>query len=121
PNQLGQIAALWGMQNLGQWVAGERAEILARKAAMINGFKALPNWKLLGCGAYFAYVEHPYPMPSDELAKRLVHEAAILMLPGTMFQPIDNVDGKRQLRIAFANVDAAGIAEMFSRLKALKL
>ena len=121
PSQLGQIGALWGMQNLGQWVAGERAEILSRRAAMINGFKALPDWKLLGCGAYFAYVEHPFAMPSDELAKRLVHEAAILMLPGTMFQPSDNMDGKRQLRIAFANVDAAGIAEMFHRLSTLKL
>ena len=36
PNQLGQIAALWGMQNLGQWLAGERAEILARRAAMVS-------------------------------------------------------------------------------------
>ncbi|HEX9858219.1 MAG TPA: aminotransferase class I/II-fold pyridoxal phosphate-dependent enzyme, partial [Paracoccaceae bacterium] len=121
PGQLGQIGALWGMRNLGQWVAGERAEILTRRAAMINGFKALPDWTLLGCGAYFAYVEHPYAMASDSLAKRLVHDAAILMLPGTMFQPADNAEGKRQLRIAFANVDAAGIAEMFTRLRALAL
>ena len=121
PSQLGQIAALWGMRNLAQWVAGERDEILARRAAMTAGFAALPDWKLLGCGAYFAYVEHPYPMPSDELAKRLVHEAAILMLPGTMFQPASHPEGARQLRIAFANIDAAGITEMFHRLAALRL
>ena len=60
PGQLGQIGALWGMRNLAQWVAGERAEILARRTAMTTGFKALPDWRLLGCGAYFAYVEHPY-------------------------------------------------------------
>ena len=30
PNQLGQIAALWGLQNMAQWCAGERAEILDR-------------------------------------------------------------------------------------------
>jgi hypothetical protein len=47
------------MRNLSQWVAGERAEILARRAAMTAGFAALPDWTLLGCGAYFAYVEHP--------------------------------------------------------------
>ncbi len=116
PSQLGQIGALWGMRNLGQWVSGERAEILARKQAMISGFSALPDWKLLGCGAYFAYVEHPFALPSDQLCKRLVAEAGLLMLPGTMFQPDGAEAGKRQIRIAFANADAAGIGQMFGRL-----
>lgn len=118
PSQLGQIGALWGMRNLKDWVAGERLEILARKAAMLNGFKDLPGWRLLGCGAYFAYAEHPYPMTSPALAKRLVAEAGILMLPGTMFQPSTHPEGAHQMRIAFANADAAGLAEMFARLRA---
>lgn len=118
PSQLGQIGALWGMRNLSQWVAGERGEILARRRAMTEGFHALKGWRLLGCGAYFAYVEHPFAMASDALCKRLVHEASLLMLPGTMFQPEGSEAGKRQIRIAFANVDAAGIAEMFRRLAA---
>jgi aspartate/methionine/tyrosine aminotransferase len=119
PGQLGQIAALWGMRNLSQWVAGERAEILARRASMTGGFAALPGWRLLGCGAYFAYVEHPFAEASDKLARRLVHDAAILMLPGTMFQPASHPEGARQLRIAFANIDAQGIAELFRRLALL--
>ena len=119
PSQLGQIAALWGMQNLGQWVAGERDEILARRDAMVQGFAALPDWRLLGCGAYFAYVEHPYPMASDALCKALVTKASLLMLPGTMFQPQGL--GGNQIRIAFANVDKAGIAEVFKRLSSLVL
>jgi aspartate/methionine/tyrosine aminotransferase len=119
PSQLGQIAALWGMQNLTQWVAGERAEILSRRAAMTAGFSALPDWTLLGCGAYFAYVAHPYPMASDALCKRLVTEAGLLMLPGTMFQPAGQ--GLSQIRIAFANVNATGIAEVFKRLSTLTL
>ncbi len=41
-------------------------------------------------------------------------DASLLMLPGTMFQPEGSLAGKRQIRIAFANVDAAGIAEMFA-------
>lgn len=119
PSQLGQIGALWGMRNLGQWVAGERAEILARRTAMTGGFAALTGWQLLGCGAYFAYVEHPFALPSDQLAKRLVHEAGILMLPGTMFQPEGSAEGQRQLRIAFANIDTTGITQLFARLAAL--
>ncbi|MDP3264094.1 MAG: aminotransferase [Tabrizicola sp.] len=120
PSQLGQIGALWGMRNLSQWVAGERDEILARRKAMVGGFAALPGWKLLGCGAYFAYVEHPFDMASDALCKQLVTDASMLMLPGTMFQPPGSAAGKRQIRIAFANVDAAGIAEMFRRLAAFR-
>ncbi|MBP9047308.1 MAG: aminotransferase [Tabrizicola sp.] len=116
PSQLGQIGALWGMRNLGQWLAGERDEILARRKAMTEGFKSLPGWKLLGCGAYFAYVEHPFDMASDALCKRLVAEASLLMLPGTMFQPEGSAAGRRQIRIAFANVDAQGIAEVIRRL-----
>jgi len=119
PNQLGQIAALWGMQNLTQWVAGERDEILTRRAAMQTGFKALPDWKLLGCGAYFAYVEHPYAMASDTLCRDLVTRASLLMLPGTMFQPPGL--GDKQIRIAFANVDTTGIAQVFTRLSTLTL
>ena len=116
PGQLGQIAALWGMRNLGQWVAGERDEILARRAAMVSGFAALAGWKLLGCGAYFAYVEHPFAEGSEELCKRAVYEAGVLMLPGTMFQPETHAEGQRQIRIAFANVDRTGIATLFQRL-----
>ena len=120
PSQLGQIGALWGLRNLAQWVAGERAEILSRRAAMTDGFDALQGWRLLGCGAYFAYVEHPFDLASDALCKRMVTDQSLLMLPGTMFQPDGSPEGKRQIRIAFANVDAAGIAEMFKRLRAFQ-
>jgi len=119
PGQLGQIGALWGMRNLPQWVAGERAEILTRRKAMMDGFKGLEGWSLLGCGAYFAYAAHPFVEDSLALCKRLVRDASVLMLPGTMFQPTDAPEGARQVRIAFANVDATGIAELFGRLKSL--
>ncbi len=120
-SQLGQTGALWGLRNLEQWVAGERADILSRRAAMARGIEALEGWKLLGCGAYFAYVEHPFAMPSQELAPALVREAGILMLPGTMFMPDDDAAGTRQMRIAFANIGHEGIAGMLERLAGLQL
>jgi len=123
PNQLGQRAALWGMENLGDWLADERTEILARRAAMKAGFATLPDWQLLGCGAYFAYVAHPFERPSDAVAKSLVQDAAVLMLPGTMFGPTRAQGGSGRaeatLRIAFANADTRGIATLFDRLGAL--
>ena len=118
PAQLGQKAALWGMQNLAQWLAGERAEILDRRAAIEDGFSKLADrgWQLLGCGAYFAYVRHPFALPSDQLAPWLVKEAGVLLLPGTMFHPKGASAGKQELRIAFANIDRAGITTLFDRL-----
>ncbi|SFE69058.1 Aspartate/methionine/tyrosine aminotransferase [Sulfitobacter brevis] len=123
PAQIGQHAALWGMQNLSQWLAGERAEILARRAAITAQFPRLETqgWRLLGLGGYFAYVEHPYDMSSADLAPKLVRDAAVLCLPGTMFCPDTDPRGAAQLRIAFANLDAAGITVLFDRLAALRL
>ena len=120
PSQLGQIGALWGMQNLGQWLAGERDEILTRRRAIADGFPVLAGkgWELMGLGAYFAYVRHPFETPSNLLAPDLVHSAGLLCLPGTMFHPEGTQEAKQQLRIAFANLDADGIAQMYSRLAA---
>lgn len=123
PNQLGQRAALWGIENLDDWLAGERLEILDRRAAIEDHFPRLAakGWRLLGCGAYFAYLAHPFDMPSNVLAQRLVSAAGILALPGTMFMPDDVEGGARQLRIAFANIDRAGIETLFDRLENLTL
>ncbi|WP_299140769.1 aminotransferase [uncultured Tateyamaria sp.] len=123
PGQLGQYAALWGLENLGQWVASERDEILARRAAITDGFPQLEakGWSLMGLGAYFAYVTHPFALSSANLAPRLVREAGILCLPGTMFWPDGDERGACQLRIAFANLDANGIADLYTRLSALDL
>ena len=121
PAQIGQHAALWGLRNLGPWLAGERATILDRRAAIAEGFATLAarGWKLLGLGAYFAYVEHPLAMPSDILARRLATEAGVLLLPATMFTPPGDAAAARQLRIAFANIDRAGIKALFGRLETL--
>lgn len=121
PNQLGQIGALWGMRNLDGWLAGERAEILARRAAIHENLDCLSDrgWQLLGCGAYFAYLRHPFARPSDTLAPLLVREAGILLLPGTMFRPAQDKEGRQEVRVAFANIDRAGIGQLFERLAGL--
>ncbi|WP_424942927.1 aminotransferase [Aliiroseovarius crassostreae] len=118
PSQLGQHAALWGMRNLGDWLAGERQEILSRAQTVREGFALLKarGWTLMGCGAYFAYLQHPFELPSDQLARKLVDQSSILALPGTMFTPIADPDGVRQLRVAFANIDRAGIGVFLKRL-----
>ncbi len=123
PSQVGQFAALTGIRTLDQWLAGERDEILDRRAAIAEGFPALAaqGWRLKGLGAYFAYVAHPYDLPADVIARRLVAEAGVLLLPATMFVPETDPTGTRHLRIAFANLDRAGIGALFERLSGLTI
>ncbi|GGX61476.1 hypothetical protein GCM10007385_33210 [Tateyamaria omphalii] len=123
PGQIGQYAALWGLENLGDWVAGERDEILARRKAITDGLPVLADkgWELMGLGAYFAYMKHPFDMSSADLAPKLVQDPGILCLPGTMFWPEGASEGRQQLRIAFANLDASGISDLYTRLSALSL
>ncbi|KEJ89508.1 aminotransferase [Sulfitobacter donghicola] len=123
PNQVGQHAALWGMQNLDQWLAGERDEILKRRAAITDNMPTLAaqGWTLLGLGGYFAYLRHPFAMGSADLAPALVREAGVLTLPGSMFYPKGDPAGARELRIAFANLDSSGIGELFDRLSKVEL
>ena len=122
PNQLGQHAALWGMRNLGEWVAGERLEILDRRAAIAENFAPMAEagWKLMGLGAYFAYLEHPFDMSSDALAQAMVRDIHVLALPGTMFNPEGAAEGAKQMRIAFANVARPDIERLFARMSAYR-
>ena len=121
PNQLGQRAALWGMENLGPWLAEQRLEILDRSKAIIDGFPALSDkgWAIEGCGAYFAWMRHPFDIPSDQLAQKMVQDVGVLCLPGTMFVPDGDDSGKQALRIAFANIDRAGVGQLYDRLTQL--
>ena len=115
----GQMAALWGLENLEAWLAGERLEILERRAAMRDGLDRVPGWEVMGCGAYFAYVRHPFDAPAPDVAKRLLAQIGVLMLPGTMFRPDTDPRGSREMRIAFANADTRQIADLVARLQSL--
>ena len=44
----------------------------------------LTNWKLKGCGAYFAYVEYPFDVPSDTLCKQLLSSKVTYILSANL-------------------------------------
>ncbi|NCV18686.1 MAG: aminotransferase, partial [Rhodobacterales bacterium] len=107
PPQLGQYAANWGLNNLEAWAAERRTEILQRAKHFSEKFQPLSaaGWSLKGCGAYFAFVEHPFEDGSNILAPLILRDQGILLMPGTMFYPKHNPLGSRSFRIAFANID----------------
>lgn len=83
---------------------------------MAQGMAGLPGWRAKGCGACFAWVEHPFGMPAPRLARRLVAGAGVLLLPATMFM----AEAARHVRIAFANVGVAAIAALTGRLRGFR-
>ncbi|MEL7464513.1 MAG: aminotransferase [Pseudomonadota bacterium] len=119
PNQIGQIGALEGLKTLSQFVAGERAELIARRDALKAAFdEGMNGWRICGAGAYFAYLEHPFDMGSEALAQQLVRDQSLLLLPGTFFAPPGDAQAERTVRVAYANVGIDGIREAMARLKA---
>ena len=77
------------------------------------------GWSLRGCGAYFAFVDHPFKEGSETLAPLILRDQGILLMPGTMFYPKYDLHGPRTFRIAFANIDKNKITTLLERLKNL--
>lgn len=126
PARMGQIAALAGLASADEFAAAERREFASRRTALETAFVTNPGgWRLLSAGAFFAYVAHPFDADSDVVAKALVDDQAMLILPGTMFAPRreDGGDGmaERTCRIAFANVGPARLSAIKDRLEAFKM
>ncbi len=119
-NQIAQHAALFGLRNLQTWLERERTRISGRQTAIEIGFDTLGDWRLMKCGAYFAYVRHPFGISSEDVVRQLLDKESLLVLPDTMFAPRDSkpraVETGKHLRIAFANVDKAGISDFFRRI-----
>ncbi|SDB05619.1 Aspartate/methionine/tyrosine aminotransferase [Belnapia rosea] len=110
----GQIALSWGLGALDEWREANRVEMQTRAEAVRAAFSRLQGWELQSLGAYFAYVRHPFGETSAwKVAERLASEHGLLCLPGPAF-----MGREAHVRIAFANVDAAGIVTMEERLRA---
>jgi aspartate/methionine/tyrosine aminotransferase len=113
-----QLVLPWAIPELADWRAANRAEILARADAFIAALSGVPGWSIRSIGAYFAYVEHPFPHHSaTQVAELLARERGVLCLPGSYFGP----GQERYLRVAFANVGIGAIEELPGRLAGLAL
>ena len=118
PAQTGQFAAQWGLEHLDDWVEHERQGTIQKLAQFRQAFDRLRpyGWTLLGSGAYFAYVAHPFAMSSVQAAKAVLREGHVLALPGAFFSPDENRLGHDHLRVAFANIDGETIETFVDRL-----
>ena len=113
--QIGQHAALYGLDALTPWRAQKRQLMRDRRIALQDAFRANDlSYELVSSGAFFGYVRHPFSdMDASAVARRLAVDFGVLSLPGSAFGP----DQQCYLRFAFANLDADLMAELVSRLK----
>ena len=114
--RIAQDAALFGLNNLADWVAEKRAMINGRRDAVRKIFRSNDlGYGLISSGAYFAYVRHPFQNhAARDVARRLADEYNILCLPGTFFGP----NQEQCLRLAYANATAEEMPVLADRLKA---
>ena len=72
-----------------------------------------PAFRLISCGAFFAYIDHPFgDRPSLDVAKQLLADASLVTWPGSFF----GSDQDRYIRLAFANARYDEIEEIVRRL-----
>lgn len=116
PSHIGQRAALFGLERMGEWKRARRDDMAARAETLARVMVGDPGgFRMVSSGAFFAYLAHPYPKASAvEVARALVRQQGVFTLPGPIFGA--GQDGF--LRAAFANVDDAGIAALGERLAA---
>jgi len=109
----GQLAAVYGLQNLHDWKL-EKANELAVRAVAIREAFAHPDlqYRLVSAGAYFAYVEHPFDASARDVVRRLIEEQEIVCLPGSYF----GRDQEQFFRFAFANVHERHFDDVVGRL-----
>lgn len=113
-----QHAVKFGMERLGSWVAENRGMMERRHRVFKTEFEKGGNaFALAASGPFFGWVRHPFPGKTGrEVARRLVREAGILLLPGEVFGP----GLESYLRLAFGNIKEETIPEAVARFRGLK-
>ena len=116
PPRISQDAACFALEHLNAWRDSKAQLMLERVDAMRHAFThSRLRYQLVSCGAYFAYVRHPFDgSASLDVARDLADRQNLLCLPGSFFGPQQD----DYLRLAFANVESRRFEELVERLLA---
>ena len=114
-----QHAVMYGFQHLGGWVAQNRVMMERRHEVFKAEFAKGENpFRLVASGPFFGWVRHPVAGATGrEVAKRLVEESGLLLLPGEVFGP--GLEG--YLRLAFGNIREETIPEAVARFREFRV
>jgi aspartate/methionine/tyrosine aminotransferase len=114
PPRISQAAAMFALDNLSAWREAKSRLMKERVGALRERFaRSNLGYQLISCGAYFAYVRHPFRgSASIDVARRLADKQNVLCLPGSFFGPRQD----DYLRFAFANVESDRFEGLIDRL-----
>ncbi len=112
--RIGQEAALAGLRHAGEWRSVQTERIADLHRQFQGVMQAEPGgFELVSSGAYFGWVRHPWPQRSTlDVIGELLTTRDVLAIPGTAFTP----DDRSMIRMSFANLNAAEIDELATRL-----
>jgi len=112
---ISQRVALAGLTRSRDWLK-ERADEMGEKIRWLKSYSFTnPALKLVSAGAFFAYVGFDLDCDSFTLAKRLLKDHQVLVIPGEVF-------GRSQrgyFRIACGGVDIADLESAMARLECI--
>ena len=109
--RLGQHMALAGIQMAQDWLRDWRGRIEQRERLLRRAFQSLPGYDIVASGAYFAWMRFDADVDSVSMATHWIEQRGIMALPAAYFG-----SDQAALRLAFANIDEAGIDELARRL-----
>lgn len=114
-----QHAVKFGLEHLSGWVADNRVMMERRHEVFKTEFNKPGNaFQLVTSGPFFGWVRHPFAGTTGrEVARRMVREAGLLLLPGEVFGP--GLEG--YLRLAFGNIREEAIPEAVARFRCFPL
>ncbi|KAJ3743436.1 pyridoxal phosphate-dependent transferase [Lentinula detonsa] len=88
--------------------------------------KEAPRWRVVSQGAYYAFVQHPFPdHGSEEICRKLVEEVGVRVLPGSFFfdkevavtsEAPSMRELDRYIRFSVANVSDEKVVQVCRRL-----
>ncbi|MCX6113334.1 MAG: aminotransferase class I/II-fold pyridoxal phosphate-dependent enzyme [Proteobacteria bacterium] len=117
--RISQLAALIGLRECRGWLSEKVEYVNSNVREFTKLFNAnLKEFKLSSCGAFFAYVKHPYRSKTATQAAELIASKTDMMtLPGLIFGPKQ----ESFLRLAFGSLSGKNelnqVVERFSNLE----
>ena len=93
------------------WLRDWRGRIERRERLLRRAFQSLSGYQIVASGAYFAWMRFDADVDSVGMATHWIEQLGIMALPAAYFG-----SDQPALRLAFANIDEAGIDELANRL-----
>lgn len=112
--RIGQEAAWAGLTRARAWRTARARELAAKQRQFAAVMAQRPGgFELVTSGGFFGWIRHPFAgRPTGDVARDLVVEHDMLVIPGTAFLP----DDRAMIRVSSGNLDHAELTEFATRL-----